>query len=101
MDIPKRHRCDLSGRSFPSRSDVSGGLSLDTGDALFVWGDVSPSAAREVLDFINERFPKNAPITRKATGFSLEPVRSSKQLADEEDNAIERWREEKEAAAEH
>lgn len=75
--LPERHLCDLSGRSFPSRFHVRGGLSLDTGDALRVWGDVSPAAAREILEFITKRFPKNTPIVREAHAkpLSSEPVK--------------------------
>jgi hypothetical protein len=89
------YRCDLSGRRFPSRADVRGGLSIDTGSAFYVYGDVSPAAAQAVLGFIAGRFPKATPIVRKThASSSPEPVKSSQQLASDEDNAIERAREE-------
>jgi len=92
---PQSYRCDLSGRSFPSRSDVRGGLSLDDGNDLYVWADVSPEAARAVLEFINQRFPGNNAVRREAhvTPPEEPEIILAQKLADEEDNALERARE--------
>jgi hypothetical protein len=65
-NIPETYRCDLSGRVFPSRSDVRGGLSLDTGDRLLIWPDVSPASAKRLLELIDAEFPKNTPTARPA-----------------------------------
>jgi hypothetical protein len=93
-NIPEAHRCDLSGRVFPSRSDVRGGLSLDTGERLIVWADVSPEAARKLLALIDEAFPKNTPVVREASLRTAiaRPSNPIREAADEED-AIEDARE--------
>jgi len=66
-NIPEAYRCDLTGRVFHDRSDVRGGLSLDTGERLIVWADVSPEAARKLLALIQSEFPKNTPVIREAS----------------------------------
>lgn len=95
---PQSYRCDLSGRSFPSRSNVRGGLALDLGadSRLYVWSRVSAEAAAEILSFIAERFPENSPAVREAhIPPPEEPsILTAQQLADEEENALERAREE-------
>jgi hypothetical protein len=99
--VEAHYVCDLCRRSFDTYAAVRGHLSLFSSRFVHLYPDICDRCAAGIEKYIEERCPKANPIVRV---LSSEPVGfpvSSRQAADEEEQGMEQWRDEKEAAAEH